>query len=288
MLRSTAPESDQGAILVSRVLVALLFSSGVLTRAATVQVLDADRRPVSGVLVTCLGREEGAALTGPEGTAALPDACRRVSCARGGYVSGEAVIEGARAVCRISTGVFVRLDVPEPGCGDDCSASLYWLEGALGGVSALLKRGDDSWTARLGPVAPGTYELGLVRVDDHWVCGTAMTLSEPGEHRARGIWREPFELHGIVRLEDGRAGFDVPVHVKSHPGEAARPEGVWQCRSLEGAPDVFTGPDGAFTLRVDPEESLQVEAGSSWGPDGHAILDVPAGTSGRIELRLKR
>jgi hypothetical protein len=293
------------------------------------------------VLVTCGGAKKGAGLTGLDGIANFPDACRRVSCARGGFVSGNAELVDGRALCRVARGIWVVLEgtVPDEARAErnqdtvfceDCYASLVRLD-AERGVGSRLNVQDHSWTARLGPVAPADYTLAVERLIDRMIQrakpwafrqrtgGSAPAGDAPASNAPAGAQRRyarsgrpprdghvarqsrsptptsstpaasgasPARFEGVVHLADGRPAFDAPVRVR--PAAPPPQEGAWRCESPAYAPDVFTSRDGAFTLWVDPGVSTEIEAGSSWDPDGHAILEIPAGATEIVELRLTR
>src|SRR5262245_20563837 len=108
--RGRAPSS------LATTLTALAFAGSVGAGAAEVRVVDDEGKPLTDAMVACMGKESGAALTGPEGLATVPDACREVYCERGDRVNEIARIVDGRAECRLRSGLLLRVLVENGLC----------------------------------------------------------------------------------------------------------------------------------------------------------------------------
>src|SRR5436309_13232007 len=88
--------------------------------AAEVRVTDDAGKPVVDAMVVCLGRETGAAGSGEDGIAMVPDACKEVYCERGDLVPDQATIVKGKAACRLRAGHVLTVEMPATHCGEGC------------------------------------------------------------------------------------------------------------------------------------------------------------------------
>src|SRR5206468_7247142 len=73
--------------------------------AAEVRVIDPAGNPMQDVVVLCDGKSKGAVATDANGAATVADTCRKVQCLHGEFITGEAQVEGGKALCRLGAGV---------------------------------------------------------------------------------------------------------------------------------------------------------------------------------------
>src|SRR5262245_25504822 len=313
--RGRAPSS------LATTLTALAFAGSIGAGAAEVRVVDDEGKPLTDAMVACMGKESGAALTGPEGLATVPDACREVYCERGDRVNEIAKIVDGHAECRLRSGLLLRVFVEDELCarspkGDPRSlknrsmAPCYAgardvqlprqgnrsgprsnTEKIAGGVprrgdGGLMDLGSDGrprWESK--PLLPGAYLVTVGLANSNWWCTTELDALPAVTVEEKGILRAPLEIRGRVLDRDGRPATDVPLFVQPKTPAAGR-QGSWYCERDPFDDPPVTAADGSFTILVDPLVTVVVDAGWKDYPIGTASALVKGKPEGELVLRL--
>jgi hypothetical protein len=253
-------------------ILALLPALATAMRATDVTVVGPDGAAVPDAAVVCEGSEGSPVLTGSDGRAVVPEACLRASCMSGRYLPGNVDLRAALATCRLAEGVRVVVELAAPGCGEHCDVSLRPISPGVEPVHREMQ--DDPRTggsaARLPLVPPGSYVVTIFG-ERFWQCRAHVDLTLVGESSVPAVWRGPALVRGVVLGQADLPVPDMPVRLVRKE-EATGTE--WRCGTDPYAPDIFTGPDGSFEIAVDPESRDEVEAGSSWDPDGYGTAAV--------------
>ncbi len=248
------------------VIALLIPSASALTaRAAEVRVLDPAGNPVREAGVVCLGREKGDAVTGEDGVARVPDACRRVHCETADFVPAQAAIVDGKALCRLTAGVIVTAAPLPPACAAErgCQAAIRSFGGAVVESDSLRLNDPDrppSWGPqrthlRFKIVPPGRYRFLMsakVGPEAWWSCEADLGTLAAGKVRVEPVWRDPAR----VTVRAGRPGLRVVVARRLR---APDPPGAWECSSADYGPDVVTGADGGAEVLVDPGRPFVLE-----------------------------
>jgi hypothetical protein len=239
--------------------VAMLTAHG-----ADVRVLDPDGHPVAGAAVVCLGREKGVDSSGPDGSAHVPDACRRVHCEIGDFVPAQAVIVNGKAECRLTAGVFVTAaPVPTSCVGEHaCSAAIRRFGGGIS-ESDSVRLDDPFWPPGVIPrshfrfkaVPPGRYRFQMQRtvgLHDLWECEADLGTLAAGDVEVQLRWTDPVR----VAVRAPRPGLTVVVARRL---SAADTPGTWACSRPDYLPPIVTGADGTAAVFVDPARPFVIE-----------------------------
>ena len=284
--------------------IGLLLASTV--HAAEVRVTDDAGKPVVDAMVVCLGRETGAAGSGQDGIAIVPDACKEIYCERGDLVPDRALIEKGKAACRLRAGLVLTLEMEATRCADGCYAIVHDPRSAdaagrretiTGGVPRRADTGrlepsnvKKKLQRRFRPLLPGRYriEIERFRFPDAWRCGTDLGELPAGVHNVTAQWREPVEVKGRVLDREGKPVADVPLFVRPEQPTAGDPAGEWTCaaRRREGSEPV-TAEDGTFRVLIDPGASVRIDAGWEGYPIGTASVSFRGAPDRELVLRLK-
>ena len=287
------------------------FAVGLLlisaARAAEVRVTDDEGRPVIDALVACLGQQTDAALTGEDGIAIVPDACKKIHCERGGLVPDETVIQKGKGACRLRAGLILTLEVVAADCGDGCFAFVYDPLSIVGkGQNRRIadggaRRADSGriWPSaaskkaeklerRFLPLLPGRYRLEFGRDSDTWQCGIDLGELPAGAHSVTGLLRKPAVLKGRVLDREGKPIADVPLFVRPETTTAEDQIGVWTCAvKQEEGHEPLSAEDGSFRALIDPGASVRIEAGWEGYPIGTAAVSIRGVPDRELVLRLK-
>ncbi len=266
------------------------FAAALPARAAEVRVLDPAGNPVREAGVVCLGREKGDGVTGEDGVARVPDACRRVHCETPDFVPAQAAIVDGRALCRLTFGVFVTAAPLPAACAAErgCSAAIRSFGGAVV-ESDSLRLNDPDWPASWRPqrthlrfkvVPPGRYRFLIsakVGPDAWWSCEAELGTLAAGKVHVEPGWRDPVR----VKVRADRAGLRVVVARRLR---APDPPGAWECSTADYGPDVVTAADGGAEVLVDPGRPFVLELHEAGRDAPVARREFDAPPEGLVDL----
>jgi len=123
--------------------------------------------------------------------------------------------------------------------------------------------------------------------DPTWRCETDLGVVAAGAARETAQWRAPVEVSGRVVDRDGKPAPDVPLFVRPQAPAAEAGKRVWTCSSQDRNTEPMSGAGGAFTVRIDPDVPVTLDAGWKNYPLGTGSVTLHGKPEGELVLRLK-
>lgn len=260
------------------------------------KVLDAQEKPVAGAAAICMVPPGDPLSADAAGVVHLVEPCQRLYCEGPNSIPGEVYLAvDPTLTCRIKPAVLVR--------GRLTDGLPVGIGGLQAGLTPAGKKTVFDWIHDWGlgvpsgfsfsPQPPGRFRLAIADLGKKWVCSADLGRLTPQELLISVPYREPKTVNGKVLDRENRPVTGLSIQAPS--GASVSPSSrldvppserfPWRC-GFDPAPWVTTGPDGQFSIAIDPGLPFFLLAGNLDTPQGLAVAAFETVPTEEITLRL--
>lgn len=260
------------------------------------KVLDAQEKPVAGAAAICMVPPGDPLSADAAGVVHLVEPCQRLYCEGPNSLPGEVYLAvDSTLTCRIKPAVLVRGKLTE---GLPSGTGERYAELIQAGKRTVYDWIHD-WDLdnppgfSFTPHPPGRFRLAIADLHNKWACSADLGHLAPQELLITVPYRDPKTVSGKVLDCDKQpvAGLSIqavsgiPVSDSSPLNVTPSERFTWRC-GFDPAPWVTTGPDGQFSIAIDPGLPFFLLAGNLDTPQGFAVAAFDTVPTEEITLRL--